>query len=172
MTTKQKKRKIVSSQHLATDDDWALSEVEFGLIVVNNAFQQWIVRCAAAAGQSDLSALDVLVLHNVNHRGAKKRRVDIGFVLNIEDDHIVNYTLKKLLKRELVSGEKRGKEVFYSTTEQGRAFCDEYQQLRRQCLIESIKNIDTVSEELSSVANTLRALSGFYNQASRAAASL
>lgn len=172
MATKSKKRKIVSSRHLATDDGWALSEVEFGLTIVNNAFQQWIVRCAAAAGQKELSAIDVLVLHNVNHRETEKRRVDIGFVLNIEDDHTVNYALKKLVKLELVQGEKRGKEVFYSVTPQGRKFCDDYRDIRQQCLIASIKTMDSNGEGLSSVAETLRALSGIYDQASRAAASL
>ena len=70
MATQQtkKKRKIVSSRHLATEQGWPLSEVEFGLTIVFNAFQKWIVRCDAAAGQGVMNAIDVLVLHNVNHR--------------------------------------------------------------------------------------------------------
>ena len=172
MAMKPKKRKIVSSKHLATDSGWALSEVEFSLTVVNNAFQHWIVRCAAAAGPKDLSAMDVLGLHNVNLRDTEKRRVDIGFVLNIEDDHTVNYALKKLMKLGLVEGEKRGKEVFYAATARGRAFCEDYRDIRQQCLISTLKTLDSEDEALSSVAETLRALSGMYDQASRAAASL
>lgn len=167
-----KKRKIVSSRHLATEDGWPLSEVEFGMTVVNNAFQKWIVRCAAAAGQSDLSAIDVLVLHNVNHRDNEKRRIDISFLLNIEDTHTVNYALKKLVGFELIGKEKRGKEIFYTTTQKGKKLCDEYRTVREQCLIPGVKSIDHDADELSKLAEALRTLSGLYDQASRAAASL
>ena len=39
----------------------------------------------AAAGVRDLTFLDVLVVHHVNHRGRAKRLADICFVLNVED---------------------------------------------------------------------------------------
>ncbi len=167
-----KKRKIVSSRHLATEEGWPLSEVEFGLTVVYNAFQKWIVRCAVAAGQPDLSAMDVLVLHNVNHRDNEKRRVDISFMLNIEDTHTVNYSLKKLVGLELVGKEKRGKEIFYSTTAKGKKLCNDYRSVREQCLIPGMKHLDQDADALSEHAETLRTLSGLYDQASRAAASL
>src|ERR1044072_4568570 len=54
---------IVSSAHLASGLMPSLSELEFGLILLGNAFNRWMVRCAAAAGVADLSALEVLVLH-------------------------------------------------------------------------------------------------------------
>ncbi len=172
MVASKKKRKIVSSRHLATPEGWPLSEVEFGLTVIYNAFQQWVVRCAAAAGQGDMNAIDVLVLHNINHRNNEKRRVDICFMLNIEDTHTVNYALKKLVKLGLIEGAKRGKEVFYTTTTQGRQLCDEYRNIREQCLVQSLKTIEQDGDQLSEMAENLRALSGLYDQASRAAASL
>ena len=168
----KKKRKIVSSRHLATEDGWSLSEVEFGLTVVSNAFQKWVVRCAAAAGKLDLSATDVLVLHNINHRDSEKRLVDICFVLNIEDTHTVNYALKKLLKVELIEKEKRGKEIFYSTSPAGKELCEEYRNIREQCLISGMKSLSLSEDELQKQAEILRTLSGLYDQASRAAASL
>jgi predicted MarR family transcription regulator len=171
MATKRK-RKIVSSRHLATEEGWPLSEVEFGLTVIYNAFQKWVVRCAAAAGQSDLNAIDVLVLHNINHRNNEKRRVDISFMLNIEDTHTVNYALKKLVNLELVEKEKRGKEIFYTTSAKGKKLCEEYRSVREQCLIPGLKSIDHDADDLSKHAETLRTLSGLYDQASRAAASL
>ena len=167
-----KKRKIVSSRHLATEESWALSEVEFGMTVVYNAFQKWIVRCAAAAGQKDLSPIDVLVLHNINHRDQEKRRVDISFMLNIEDSHTVNYALKKLVNLELVEKEKRGKEIFYSASPKGKKLCEDYKVIRDQCLITGLNSIEKDNDELSNHAEILRMLSGLYDQASRAAASL
>ena len=55
----------------------SLSELEFGLILLGHAFDRWMVHCAAASGVADLSPLDVLVLHTVNHRGRGKRLADI-----------------------------------------------------------------------------------------------
>ncbi len=93
---------IVSSGHLASGALPALSEFEFGMIMTVHAFNRWMVRCMAAAGMPDLSPLDVLVLHNVNHRGKAKRLADVCLVLNIEDTHVVSYSLKKLEKLKLV----------------------------------------------------------------------
>lgn len=165
-------RRIVSSRHLADGEGWELSELEFGLIIVFNAFSRWMTRCMSAAGQADLSPLDILILHNVNHRARDKRLSDISFLLNIEDSHTVNYALRKLLKAGLLDSEKRGKEVFYRTSPDGRALCEGYRDVRRQCLLDGLASTDLSGGELRELARALRALSGHYDQASRAAASL
>jgi predicted MarR family transcription regulator len=73
----------------------------------------------SAAGNTELTPLEILMLHNTNHRGGDKRLTDICFLLNIEDTHTVNYALRKLLKMGLLSPDKRGKEVFYSASKDG-----------------------------------------------------
>ncbi len=165
-------RRIVSSRHLAEGEGWELSELEYGLIVAYNAFSRWMTRCMAAAGQPDLSPLEILILHNVNHRNKDKRLSDICFLLNIEDSHTVNYGLRKLLKAELLESEKRGKEVFYRTSPVGAALCEAYRDVRRQCLLDGLPGADLSGKDLRELARSLRALSGQYDQASRAAASL
>lgn len=166
------KRRIVSSRHLADGEGWEASEFEFGLIIAFNAFSRWMVKCMAAAGHTDMSPLEILVLHNVNHRGRDKRLTDICFLLNIEDTHTVNYALRKLSKAGLIESEKRGKEVFYSTSDAGAALCDQYRTVREQCLIDGLGRMDLSGEDLSAIGASLRALSGQYDQASRAASSL
>lgn len=161
-------RRIVSSRHLAEGEGWEVSELEFGLIIVFNAFSRWITRCMAAAGQPDLSPLEILTLHHVKHRSRDKRLSDICFQLNIEDSHTVNYALRKLLKAGLLNSEKRGKEVFYRASPEGVALCNAYRDVRRQCLLEGMSSTD----ELRELARMLRALSGQFDQASRAAATL
>ena len=165
-------QKIVSSEHLASPENWPLSEVEYGMTIVYNAFSQWMVRCASASGIGELAVLDILILHNINHRGREKRLNDIAFMLNIIDTHTVNYAIKKLLKLELVVGSKRGKEIFYATSDKGRAACEEYGRVREQCLLDGLKLLDVDADELVKLAATLRSMSGLYDQASRAAASL
>ena len=174
MTDENKRRigPIVSSAHLAAKGSAELSEFEFGLIIANNAFSRWTVRCMAAAGVPDLSPLDILVLHSISHRDRSKKMADICFVLNVEDTHTVNYSLKKLIKIGLVEGEKRGKENFFSTTDEGQQACERYAEVRRECLLKSLNALGSTEQDIHSTAGLLSALSGLYDQAARAATSL
>ena len=137
-------RRIVSSRHLAEGDGWEASELEYGMIIAYNAFT----------------------------RGREKRLTDICFLLNIEDTHTVNYALRKLVKAELLSAEKRGKEVFYRTSPAGAELCEAYRAIRQACFLDGLPRTDISGEELRKIAAQLRAMSGQYDQASRAAASL
>jgi predicted MarR family transcription regulator len=163
---------IVSSAHLAAGKSAEMSEFEFGLIIAGNAFDRWIVRCMSAAGIKDMTTTEVLVLHHINHRAREKKLADIAFILNIEDTHVVNYALKKLQNLGLVKTEKRGKEVLYSTNEKGQDVCKRYFEVREQVLVSNLTGSGTESFELAELARFLRVLSGLYDQASRAAASL
>ncbi len=163
---------IVSSAHLAAGRSAELSEFEFGLIIASNAFNRWAVRCMSAAGMKDMTITDVLVLHHINHRAREKKLADIAFILNIEDTHIVNYSLKKLHSLGLVKTERRGKEVLYSTNEAGQALCKRYYEIREQVLVSGLTGDGTESFELSELARFLRILSGLYDQAARSATSM
>ena len=168
----KKRTAIVSSAHLVSDACEELSEFEFGLIVVNNAFQRWIAHGMAAAGLKDLTPLDVIVLHHVSHRGRNKRLSDICFLLNVEDTHLVNYSLKKLQSIDVVQASKNGKEVTYSATEAGLSFVKRYREIRETCLIGSNVFDENRNQHIANLAVTMRMLSGIYDQAARSAASL
>lgn len=163
---------IVSSAHLASGASPALSEFEFGLILVGHAFERWMVRCMAAAGVKDLSPLDVLVLHTVNHRGRAKKLADICLVLNIEDTHIVTYSIRKLERLKLVKAGRVGKEKSVSISQAGERACLAYREIREALLVKSVRSLGLDEAILHEVAQRLRALSGHYDQAARAAASL
>lgn len=164
---------IVSSAHLADEQNgWQLSELEYAMTMTYNAFSRWMVHCMAAVGNKDLNPLDILILHNVSHRTKEKRLSDIAFMLNIDDTHTVNYSVKKLVKADLVEGQKTGKEIFYRTTDAGRAICEEYRKVRRSCLLRSAEATGMDFDEIRKLALVLRSVSGHYDQASRAAASL
>ena len=162
---------IVSSAHLADPGAEELSEFEFGLILAHNAFERWIVRCMAAAGYPDLSKIDILVLHSIHHRGRPKRLADLCFVLNIEDSHVVNYALRKLTQLGLIARARPGKEVFYATTATGDEACARYRDVRQACLL-AVPTPPVAGTGLGDTAGLLRALSGLYDQAARAATSL
>jgi len=163
---------VVSASHLASGAMPSMSEMEFALTVVNNAFSRWMVRCMTAVGYAGMAPVDVLVLHSVNHREREKTLSDICLVLNIEDTHVVTYAVKKLTGLGLVKSGKRGKEKIVSITEEGADACNRYRDVREALLISSIKSMGLEEGEVSRIAAMLRALSGQYDQASRGAASL
>ena len=150
----------------------ALSELEFGLILLSHAFGRWMVRCAAAAGVPDLSALDVLVLHTVNHRARPKRLADICLVLNVEDTHLVTYAVKKLQTHGLVAPAGRARRKRSRSPPRARRPCRTYRDIREMLLVNPVKGTGADEGRLSEIAGLMRALSGHYDQAARAAASL
>ncbi|WP_228550733.1 winged helix DNA-binding protein [Endozoicomonas sp. OPT23] len=162
---------IVSSSHLADDKGLPLSEFEYALTMVNNAFQRWMVCCSNSANHQELSPLDILIIHNINHRERAKRIADVAFTLNIEDVHTVSYSVRKMQKSGLLQATKKGKDNYYSLTEKGQEFCAEYRRIRDLCLMRSMEQLQ-LDSSLGDVAAMMRTLSGLYDQASRAAHSL
>jgi predicted MarR family transcription regulator len=163
--------RIISASHLVSDKCPELSELEFSMNLIANAYSRWMVRCMEATGIKDLAATDVVVLHHVYHRKTPKRVGDICFVLNFEDTHIVSYALKKLIALKLVKSEKNGKEVFFSTTDLGQEICERYKQVREACLLPGFTGDGDENQKIGEVARVLRTLSGRYDQAARAASS-
>ena len=163
---------VVSSSHLADGAMPSLSEREFAMTILNNAFQRWMVRCMGAAGISGLGPLDVQILHSSNHRGREKTLSDLCMMLNIEDTHVVSYALKKLEGAGLIETGRRGKEKTVRVTKAGAEACARYREVREALLAGSVKGLRFDDEEISRIAALMRALSGQYDQASRSAASL
>ena len=166
------RRSIVSSAHLADGTMPALSEMEFSLTLAVTAYQRWMVRCMAAAGMPQLSPNEVLIVHTVRHRDRPKTLADIALVLDIEETHLVTYALRKLERLGLVRTVRRGKEKLVAITAEGIEICAKYRSLREDLLIRSIKSSAAPTDEITSLAVALRTLSGFYNQAARAAATI
>lgn len=163
---------IVSSAHLAQSKVPELSEMEFALNIANNGFQRWISRAMAAAGYPDMSPMEVQVLHVVVHRGKAKRMADICLMLNLEDIHTVSYALKKLEKGGFVESSRQGKEKVVDATAKGNKACQHYRDVREGCLINALETLNLDRDDLSRLSGLLRALSGIYDQAARAATSL
>lgn len=163
---------IVSSAHLAAGGSPALSETEFGLILAIQAFERWIVRCMAASGMPNLAPLEVLILHIVRHRDRPKSYADISLILDIEEPHIVTYALKKLQAAGLVAMHRDKKERMVKATERGVEMCSRYTTIRESLLVKPLRSSGPSEDVLSNVGEVLRALSGYYNQAARSAATI
>jgi len=149
-----------------------MAEFELCTVSATHAFQRWIVRCMEMAGLKDLTVVDVLILHHVNHRANDKRLADICFVLNIEDAHVVGYALRKLVGLGVIQAKKQGKEVTYSTTPSGQGYLLRYAEIRERRLIDSLATLGLNKAALGELAHYLRKMSGLYDQAARAASSI
>ncbi|MNH90171.1 hypothetical protein D3C73_427050 [compost metagenome] len=85
---------------------------------------------------------------------------------------MVTYALKKLERMKLIKSGRRGKEKLVMVTEAGADACARYKSTRESLLVKSVLSTEVAIDSLSQVAARLRALSGHYDQAARAAASL
>ena len=92
--------------------------------------------------------------------------------MNVEDTHLINYSLKKLQHLGVVASRKSGKEVTYAATDLGQQHIERYRKIRESCLIDALKADDGLNRDIGELARLLRLLSGIYDQAARSAASL
>jgi predicted MarR family transcription regulator len=144
-----------------------LSEFEYSLITLMNGFARWVQNCMAAANVNGLNALDILVLHAVNHRARGKRLAEICMVLNIDDTHLVTYALKKLAAAGLVLVLPQGRERHYETTESGERACLEYRKVRESYLVPSLTWLSGRDGAVTEAAGFLRMMTALYEQAGR-----
>jgi predicted MarR family transcription regulator len=85
---------------------------------------------------------------------------------------VAAYALKKLEKAGLVAIRRNGKEKLVEATAQGVAVCERYAAVREQLLVKGLRSSGPSEAALSEVGEALRALSGYYNQAARSAATI
>lgn len=142
-----------------------MTQFELSMIVAKHAHEQWGLRCAAATGMKGYSPIDLLVLHMVGY--GSKRLADICFVLNIEDTHVVSYSLKKLQRAALVESSRIGKDTFFVPTAEGQRFVAEYKEVRKRFLIRALAKLSDSDLELEQLTEFQRVLSGLYQQAAR-----
>ena len=111
-----------------------IDEIENELPLVCNAFANWTVSCMNGAGVMGMGFLDILVLQFLCKSDGEKRLVGICFILRVEDQHTVNYSLKKLKREGLVESHKKGKIVSYTGTSRGQSTFSEFRHRRHHCL--------------------------------------
>lgn len=146
-----------------------LSEYEFAQITFSFGFHRWVEKCMEATGLRGLTSLDTLVLHAVNKRARGRRIAEISMVLNVDDTHLIAYSLKKLVSAELVRIVKDGRESRYEPTEAGDNACDAYRAVRRDFLVKSLSSITDAASQIERMAHLLTIMTGLYDQATRLA---
>lgn len=149
-----------------------LSDMELALTVLWNAVRRWITQSGQGGEPKGLSELDVFIVHLLVFRNRPLRVIDLAFALSIDDVHQVTYSLKKLTRLGMIAGAKSGKEMFYTASESGRRHYEAFIADRTKYLEPSMRLFADGEHDLVTLTAFLRTLSGVYEQAARAAASM
>lgn len=80
--------------------------------------------------------------------------------------------MRKLEAAKLVATKRDGKEKLVSVTRQGIEVCTRYGAVREQLLVKPLRSSGPSEDVLSDLGEKLRALSGYYDQAARSAATV
>ncbi len=142
---------------------------ELALLSASNCFNRWVASCAQATGEHGLGSIDLLILKMVSRETRPKRATEIAFALYIEDVHLVTYSIKKLIRSGFMEMQKNGKESHFRATAAGGDLLVRYDAIRVDCLINTLNVAPGFDIDLSLMTRRLRAISGIYEQAARAA---
>ncbi len=157
-----------SHWHLArTDQEIAITELEFSLFRTSAAFERWQAECIAAVAHRPFNVLDNALLHVIRLKDRPKNVTELGRLLNREDIANIQYSLRKLQKAGLierqVSDKRKG--TTYRVTPQGEELTDRYAEVRAELLMKLVPSIEHWDEQVQVTQRFLDLMRGIYEQA-------
>jgi predicted MarR family transcription regulator len=175
-TARPKKQPAVTerpgSWHLArTETERRLTDFEFGLERLAQAYYRWKAACLAAVCDVPLTGDDVAVLNVVRMGGEPKRLSEIGQLLNRVDVPNLQYATRKLVRAGLIEteGSSSRKETRYRATSTGHSVTEAYAALRAATLPPMLEALDGWAAKSEMTSSHLDLISGLYAQAAQVA---
>lgn len=158
--------------HLAEDPvSVALTDLEYSLLRVFEAFGRWQSECLAAVSGATLSGAENVLLHVIAMKGRPKTIHDLQLLTNRNDTINIQYGLRKLMKIGFVAKEGTGRTgVYYRCTPEGERICREYASLRKKLLQSTLKALPKFEADSERATAHLEALEKAYTSAGREAA--
>jgi predicted MarR family transcription regulator len=160
------------SWHLArTETERQLSDFEFGLERLAQAYYRWKAACLSAVCNTPLSGDDVAVLNVVRMGDEPKRLSEVGQLLNRVDVPNLQYATRKLTRAGLIETEgcSSRKETRYRATESGRAVTEAYAAIRAATLPPMLEALDGWPIKSEAARTQLDLLASLYTQAAQIA---
>jgi predicted MarR family transcription regulator len=160
------------SWHLArTETERRLSDFEFGLERLAQAYYRWKAACLAAVCDVPLTGDDVAVLNVVRMGDEPKRLSQIGQLLNRVDVPNLQYATRKLVRAGLIEteGGSSRKETRYRATATGRSVTEAYASLRAATLPPMLEALDGWAAKSETASIHLDLISSLYAQAAQIA---
>jgi predicted MarR family transcription regulator len=158
--------------HLArTETERQLSDFEFRLERLAQAYYRWKAACLAAVCDVPLTGDDVAVLNVVRMGDEPKRLSEIGQLLNRVDVPNLQYATRKLVRAGLIEteGSSSRKETRYRTTATGHSVTEAYAALRAATLPPMLETLEGWTAKSETAGTHLDVISGLYAQAAQAA---
>jgi predicted MarR family transcription regulator len=158
--------------HLArTETEKRLSDFEFRLERLAQAYYRWKAACLAAVCDVPLTGDDVAVLNVVRMGDEPKRLSEVGQLLNRVDVPNLQYATRKLVRAGLIEteGSSSRKETRYRATEKGRAVTEAYAALRGTTLPPMLDALDGWAANLETTSVQMDLLASLYGQAAQVA---
>lgn len=156
--------------HLATTPLEAVTtELEWTLIRWQEAYSRYTRQALNMQGLTTMSVQEMEILNIVRLHDRPKPAGMIAHLLNRDDIQNVQYGLRKLLKLKFIQKVKdgAGKNFNLAVTETGRRVCDESARIRRQLLVEQVKQLENGEETLQRAAKVVSMFTGLYDEAGR-----
>jgi predicted MarR family transcription regulator len=160
------------SWHLArTETERRLSDFEFGLERLAQAYYRWKAACLAAVCDVPLTGDDVAVLNVVRMGDEPKRLSEIGQLLNRVDVPNLQYATRKLARAGLIEteGSSSRKETRYRATTTGRSVTEAYAALRAATLPPMLEALDGWPTKSEATRIQLDLIASLYAQAAQVA---
>ena len=158
--------------HLArTETEHRLSNFEFGLERLAQAYYRWKAACLAAVCDLPLTGDDVAVLNVVRMGDLPKRLSEIGQLLNRVDVPNLQYATRKLVRAGLIEtdGGSSRKETRYRATATGRSVTEAYAALRAATLPPMLDALDGWAAKSETTSAQLDLVASLYAQAAQMA---
>lgn len=160
--------------HLArTDIESRLSDFEFRLERLTQAYYRWKAACFAAVCEVPLTGDDVALVNVVGLGNEPKRLSEVGQLLNRVDIPNLQYATRKLVRTGLIEteGNSSRKETRYRITAKGRAVATAYAALRGETLPPMLNALDEWEANLEKTGIHMDLLASLYGQAAQIAIS-
>jgi predicted MarR family transcription regulator len=175
-TAKPKRQPAVTERpgawHLArTETERRLTDFEFGLERLAQAYYRWKAACLAAVCDVPLTGDDVAVLNVVRMGDEPKRLSEIGQLLNRVDVPNLQYATRKLVRVGLIEteGSSSRKETRYRATSSGHSVTEAYAALRAATLPPMLEALDGWAAKSEMTSSHLDLISSLYAQAAQVA---
>jgi predicted MarR family transcription regulator len=158
--------------HLArTETEQRLSDFEFRLERLAQAYYRWKAACLAAVCDVPLTGDDVAVLNVVRMGDEPKRLSEVGQLLNRVDVPNLQYAARKLVRAGLIEteGGSSRKETRYRATATGHSVTEAYAALRAASLPPLLDAVDGWAAKSETASLHLDLISSLYAQAAQVA---
>lgn len=169
------KSKYYRNWHLANDEtEFKVTELEFSLMRVLEAFARWVAAADEMVGLSELKHAEHIILHVIRMQNRPKSGATIARLLNRDDLPNIQYSLRKLESAGLIQKNKEAgtKNHSYSITKNGEKLTNEYSKLRSEILIRRFRSLTDFDERVEDATELLSIITGIYEESARTSVTL